>query len=165
MRPVGSRQYGDGDLRKIRAALSVKAVIQHVRENGSRCVGRVPVQFAVGQRLRSGHRPAGNPVLASVVADAMLYARYLRRVPLPDEDVQYSAVAGEVPVEVAATLPRADRGQMRRLERGDLPLVNCVVRDAKQADLAGAPPLRRGPLDAVVVVERLPCREDVQVTR
>ena len=54
---------------------------------------------------------------------------------------------------------------MRRLQRGDPPLVHRVVRDAAQANLAVAPGLRARPLDAVVEVTRLLRREDIEHAR
>src|SRR5580658_1971657 len=97
------------------------------------------------------------------LADAVLDAGHLRRVPLPDEHVEDAAVPGEVAVEVAAALPRADRGQVRRPQRCDLPLVDRVVGDTEQPDLPRAPGLDSGPLDALVVIAGLPRREDVEV--
>ena len=74
-------------------------------------------------------------------------------------------MAAELAVIVRRTLPDAQRGEMRRLERADLPLVHRVVGDAVDADLAVAPRLRAGPLDASVEVLRLARRPDVEVTR
>src|SRR5205085_446758 len=64
-------------------------------------------------------------------------------------------MARAVAVGVVPALPGADGGEVRRLRGGGAPLVARVVRDAVHADLAGAPGLRRGPLDAEVEVARL----------
>ena len=71
----------------------------------------------------------------------------------------------EVAVIVRGALPHADRRQMRRLQRGDMPLVHGVVGDAVEADLAVAPRLRRGPFDAVVEVLGLARRPDLHHAR
>jgi len=70
----------------------------------------------------------------------------------------------EVAIVVGGALPDADRAQVRRLERRDLPLVHRVVGDAVQSDLAGAPRLPRRPLDAVVEVLGFARRPDVEMT-
>src|SRR3990170_3637070 len=54
---------------------------------------------------------------------------------------------------------------MRRPQRADLPLVHRVVRDAVDADLAAAPGLCAGPLDAIVKVPRLTRRPAVEHAR
>lgn len=69
------------------------------------------------------------------------------------EDVgQDAAVVGPVAVDVHRALPGHDRGQVRWLQSGHVPLVDGVVGDAEQTDPAGAPRLDAGPLNAVVVV-------------
>jgi hypothetical protein len=69
-----------------------------------------------------------------------------------------------VAVPVGRALPDAHGGEMRRLQRGDVPLVDAVVRDAVEPDLAVRPRLNTGPFDAVVEVLRLPRREMIDIT-
>src|SRR5262245_62989541 len=85
----------------------------------------------------------------------MLHARHLARVPARQEVAENTAVTGELAVIVGGAVPDAQRGEMRRLERGDLPLVHGVIGNAVDADLAVAPRLRARPLHALVEVLRL----------
>ena len=62
-------------------------------------------------------------------------------------------------------LPEADRGEMLGLQRGRLPLVLGVVRDAVQSDLAVRPWLHAGPFDALRQILRLAERPDVDDAR
>src|SRR5439155_2040166 len=48
-------------------------------------------------------------------------------------------------------------------EGADLPLVHSVIRDAVDADLAVAPGLRAGPLDALIEILRLARRPHVEI--
>src|SRR5271165_6088892 len=127
-----------------------------MRQHRGGRIGPVGQQFLLGQRLRPGGEAAGGSMPRASLADAMLHAGHLRRVPLTDEDVEDAAVPGEVTVEIAATFPWADRRQVRRLQRGYLPLVDRVVGNAQEPDLPRAPRLRGSPLDALVVVSRFP---------
>ena len=71
--------------------------------------------------------------------------------PQPDEAVLTDAArAHQVPVGVGESFPGADRLQAGRLQCRRLPLRDGQVGHAEHADGAGAPRLRRGPLDQVV---------------
>src|SRR3974377_264913 len=52
---------------------------------------------------------------------------------------------------------------MRRLQCRDVPLINGVIRDAVESDLATRPRSGAGPFDGVVIIERLARREDVEI--
>ena len=56
---------------------------------------------------------------------------------------------------VEHTLPRHNGGQMGRLKRRYLPLLDGEIGDAQQTDLAGRPGLRGGPFDRVIKISRL----------
>jgi hypothetical protein len=68
---------------------------------------------------------------------------------------------GGVAIPVRRALPGADGRQVGRLQGGDLPLVHRVVGDPAQPDLSVTPVLYAGPLDALVEVSRLSCRQGV----
>ncbi len=70
-----------------------------------------------------------------------------------------------VAVPVGGAFPDAHRREMRRLQRRDVPLVDAVVGDAVEADLAVRPGLHAGPFDAVVEVLRLARREVIDEAR
>jgi hypothetical protein len=110
-------------------------------------------QFGLGAGFRAGHRLPGDR--AARAADPMLDHRDLLVVPVAEERGQDGAVVGGIPVEVRSAFPDADRGQVWRLQAGHVPGVHRVVGDAVDADLAGAPRLGGGPLDALVEVAGL----------
>ena len=64
-----------------------------------------------------------------------------------------------VAVPVGGAFPDAHGGEVRRLQRRHVPLVDAVVGDAVEADLAVRPGLHAGPFDAVVEVLGLARRE------
>ena len=74
-------------------------------------------------------------------------------------------MVGHVTVPVGCALPDAHGGQMRRLQRGHVPLVDGVVGDAVEADLAVRPWLCGRPFDAVVQVLGLARGEVVDEAR
>src|SRR5215472_7733201 len=121
-------------------------------------------RFAASSASLSVGGPAtGSPVAA--LAHAVLHARHLARIPARQEVAENAAVTREVAVIVGGAFPDAQRGEMRRLERGDLPLVHRIVGDAVDSDLAVAPDLRARPLHALVEVLRLARRPHVEMTR
>ena len=66
----------------------------------------------------------------------------------------------QVPVRVGEALPRADRLEARRPQRGGLPLRDGQVGHAEHANGAGAPRLCGGPFDQVVDILALLVRPD-----
>src|SRR5262245_52592398 len=66
---------------------------------------------------------------------------------------------GHVAVPVGGALPDAHGGQVRRLQRRHVPLVDAVIGNAVEPDLAVRPGLHAGPLDAVVEILGLARRE------
>src|SRR2546427_678987 len=60
-------------------------------------------------------------------------------------------------------LPDAHRGEVRRLQRGDVPLVDGVIGDAVEPDISVRPGLHARPFDAVVEIRRLARREMVDM--
>src|SRR5262249_11382801 len=71
----------------------------------------------------------------------------------------------ELAVVVGEPLPDAERREVRRPERSDLPLISGEIGDAVEADLTGRPRSRAGPFAAVVEVLRLARRPDVDEAR
>ena len=118
-------------------------------------VHSVALQFLVGHRDGSGHRLAGEAALASSLSEAVLDGLHLEREPLDAELAEDAAVVGGIAVVVGVALPGDDGREVGRAEAGDAPGVDGVVGDAAHTDLATAPGLDGGPLDAVVEVLRL----------
>src|SRR5204862_1728673 len=77
------------------------------------------------------------------------------------ERAEDAAMMRHVAVPIGGALPDAHGGEMRRAQRGDVPLVDAVVGNAVEPDLAVAPGLHAGPFDAVVEVLGLARREVV----
>src|SRR5437773_12419178 len=122
-------------------------------------------QLFFGKRLRSTDKLAGNAAARAALAEAVLHGLHLHVVPVRPEGAENAAVMRHVTVPVSRAFPNAHRGQARRLERRHLPLVDRIVGDAVEPNLAVAPWLDPGPLDAVVKIFSLARREMVDVTR
>ena len=120
-------------------------------------------QFLLGQRARAGDELARDHASGAAFADAVLHARDLARIPARQEVGENAAMTAQLAVIVGRAFPDAQRGEMRRIERRDLPLVHGVVGDAVDADLAVAPGLRAGPFDALIEILRLARRPDVEM--
>src|SRR5581483_12187289 len=103
--------------------------------------------------------------LGATRADAVLHARHLARMPAAQKVAEDAAVPRQFAVIIRRAFPDAQSCEMRRPERADGPLVHRVIRNAVDADLAVAPRLRAGPLDAMIEVERLARRSHIQITR
>jgi hypothetical protein len=71
---------------------------------------------------------------------------------------------GHVAVPVGGAFPDAHGGKVRRLQRRHVPLVDTVVGDAVEPDLAVGPRLHAGPFDAIVEVLGLARREMIDDT-
>ena len=120
-------------------------------------------QLFLAERRRAGHPLAVHAAAIAACAAAVLHAHDLRGKPGAGEGAQDAAVVREIAIVVGGALPDAHGRQVRRLERGHLPLVHGVVRDAVQPDPAVAPRLPGRPLDALVEVLRLAGRPEVDV--
>src|SRR5262249_41176315 len=158
--PVRGGQQRDRDPLPAGGAIAVELAVQRVR--GDLLAEPRPrgLQLGLGAGARAGHRLPRDR--AARAADPVLGPGGLLVVPGPEERAQDAAVVGGVPVEVGGALPDADRGQVRRLQTGHVPGVHRVVGDAVDADLAGAPRLGGGPLDALVEVPGLARGERVE---
>ena len=85
-------------------------------------------------------------------AKTVLHGLHLHVVPVLREGIVDAAVVAEFAIEVGEPFPDADGGEVLGLQARDLPLVDGVVGDAAQADLAVRPGLAARPFDAVVEV-------------
>ena len=85
-------------------------------------------------------------------AGAVLHGLDLHVVPVLPERREHAAVVRHVAIPVGGAFPHAHGGEVRRLQRGHLPLVDAVIGDAVEPDLAVRPRLHAGPFDAVVEI-------------
>ncbi len=120
-------------------------------------------QLLVRQRLVAANQRAGDLAARPPFAQAILHGLDLHVVPVGPERRENSAMVGHVAVPVGRALPDAHRRQMGRLQGRHLPLVDPVIGDAIQPDLAVRPALDAGPLDASVEVARLARREMIDM--
>src|SRR5499433_3492474 len=95
----------------------------------------------------------------AALARAVLHRLHLHVVPVFPERADDAAVMGHVAVPIGRTLPDAHGGQVRRLEARHVPLVDGVIGDAVDPDLAVRPRLRVCPFDAIVEILGLARRE------
>ena len=85
-------------------------------------------------------------------AGAVLHGLDLHVVPVLPERRENAAMMRHVAVPVGGAFPDADRGEVRRLHRGDMPLVDAVIGNSVEADFAVRPGLHARPFDAVVEI-------------
>ncbi len=157
--PIGGRQQRHLDLRPHRRAGAVIVVIERMGEDRAAEIGAVRGEFLLAERLRPAHELAVDRRAAAAFAGAVLHGLDLHVVPVLPERAQNAAVARHVAIPIGRALPNADRREVRRLERGDVPLVDAVIGNAVEPDLAVRPRLHACPFDAVVEILGLARRE------
>ena len=140
---------------------AVKGVVERMRENLAAEIGAVLRKLLLGQRLRPAHELAVDRRAAAAFAGAVLHGLDLHVVPVLPERRENAAVTRHVAEPVGRALPDAHRRKVRRLQRGDVPLVDPVIGDAVEPDLAVRPRLRARPFDAVVEILGLARRKMV----
>ncbi len=162
--PVAGREQRHGDPVPDRRAVAVIGIVERVGQDVAAEFRAVGGELLLAQRLRPAYQLAGYLAARPVGAAAVLHRLDLHVVPVLPEGAEDASVARHVAVPVGCALPDAHGGEVRRLQRGDVPLVDGVIGDAVEADLAVAPGLFGGPFDAVVEILRLARREMVDVT-
>jgi len=158
--PVACGQYRHLDLRPVRVEVAVVIIAERMVSKGLSEVEAPFGELPVGEGVVAADQLAGARVAAACLAGAVLNDETVPAVAEPGED---SAVVGGVAVHVAGSFPNADGGEVRWLECCDLPLGHGVVGDPIQPDLAVAPRLGGGPLDALVEVLGLPLAQRMEV--
>ena len=163
--PVARGKKRHVDFRVIGHALFPVIIHQGVIENVAPEIAPVGSQFLFAQIRGAGNPVAVDATLEAAVALAVLAGDDGLSVPGLGEPAGDAAVVGQVAVEISRPLPDAHGRQVRRLERGHLPLVHPVVGDAVQTHLPVAPGLGARPLDAVVKIPGLARRPNFQIAR
>ena len=159
--PIGRGQQRHGDLVPHRRARLVIVVVERMREDFVAEIAAVFGQFPIGQRHVAAHQFARGATARAALAQSVLHGLHLHVVPVRPKGGQDAAVVGHVAVPIGCSFPDAHRREVRRLQRGDMPLVDAIVRNAVQPDLAARPRLHARPLDAVVEVFGLARRKMV----
>ncbi len=146
-------------------AIAVVAVVERMREQRLGEVDAVALEFVGRERLRPGHEFAGDTAAVAAFADAMLDRPDAEVVHGEREGREDAAVVGVLAVVVGRAFPDAHGGEVRRLQRRDVPLVGGEIGDAVEADLAVRPRLHAGPFDAVVQILGLAHRLRIEEAR
>src|SRR5919197_2272931 len=160
--PCGKKRHRH--LRPYRRARLVVIVIQRMSEDFFAKVAAISAQLCFGERLWSADKLAGTAAAGAALAVSVLYGLYLHVVPVRPEAAENTAVVGHVAIPIRRSFPDAHRGEMRRLKRRHMPLVDSVVRNAVESHLAVAPWLRARPFDAVVEILGLARREVIDIS-
>src|SRR5215475_3887760 len=147
--PIRGRQQGHLDLRPVGKHSLVVLVVHGMSEIGLAEIVAVAAQRFVRERLRSRDPVAVHAAAIALGAQSILNGLDLHVVPVLGKGIVDAAVVAELAIEVGKTLPDADRREMFWLHTRHFPLVDGVVRDATQADLAVRPGLPAGPLNAI----------------
>ncbi len=100
----------------------------------------------------------------AALAGAVLHGLDLHVVPVFPERAENPAVVRHVAIPVGGAFPDAHGRKMRRLQAGDVPLIDGVIGNAVEPNFAARPRLRRGPFDTVVKVFGLARRKMINVT-
>ena len=124
----------------------------------------VPSQLLIRQCFRTGGKLARVGVDVTFLSKAVLYRHYLLLEPVRPEGAQDSPMVGHVPVPIRGPLPGDHGGEMRRLQGSHMPLIDRIIGDSQQADLAVAPGLGARPLDAEVKIAGLSRGEWVDIS-
>ena len=140
-------------------------IVQRMRQHLITEFTALRLQRFVGERLVAAHQRAVGAAAWSALAQTVLHRLHLHVVPVTPERREDAAVVRHIAVPVGGTFPHTHGGQMRRLERGDLPLIDAVVGNAIEPDLAAGPRLHPGPFDALVEISRLARRKRIDEAR
>src|SRR5947207_15271452 len=117
----------------------MELVVEGVGRDLLREIEAARLELLVAQGLRTRDELAVHGASGPALACAVLDADDLLREPEGGKPGWDAAVVGDLAVVVGRTFPRADGGEVRRLQRRDLPLVDRVIRDPGEADLAVRP--------------------------
>ena len=164
--PVGGRKKGHPYLRPDGRALLVILVVEGVLADFIAKVAAIARQLCLRQcARRPAHQAAVHTAAPAALAGPVLHRLHLHVVPILPEGAEDAAMVRHVAIPVGRAFPDAHGGKMWRLQRSDVPLVDCVVGDSVEADLAVAPGLCCGPFDAVVEVLGLARRKMIDEPR
>ena len=139
--PIGGRQKRHFHLRPDRRAGAVIIVIERMGDNVAAEIAAVFRQLLVRQEFRPADQFAVHAASLAALAGAVLHGLDLHVVPIFPERAENAAVMRHVAIPVGGALPDAHRGEMRRLEARHVPLVDAVIGNAVEPDLAVRPRL------------------------
>src|SRR5262249_110924 len=150
--PIGCREKRRLHLRPDRRARLVVIIIERMGDYFSAELTAIFRQLVVGQEFRTADQLAMHTTALTALARAVLHRLDLHVVPVFPKRAENSAVVGHVAIPVGGAFPDAHRRKMRRLQAGNVPLINAVIGNAVQSDFTVGPWLCTGPFDAVVKV-------------
>src|SRR5918993_5707938 len=123
----------------------------------------VSFKLLLRECFRAADEISCHPAAGTVLTQSILYGLYLHVVPIGPERAENASMVRHISVEVGSALPDAHRSKGRRLKGGNLPLIDAIVRDAVETDLAVTPGLCGGPLDALIEISCLTGGEMIDV--
>ena len=136
-------------------------VIERMCKNLAAEIAAVLGELGLGKDFRPADQLAVHAASLAALASAVLHGLHLHVVPVFPERAEDAAVMRHVAIPVSGAFPDAHGGEVRRGKARDVPLVDAVVGDAAQSDLAARPGLHAGPFDAVEKILGLARREMV----
>ena len=163
--PIGGRQERHFHLRPYRRSGVMIIVVERMRRDVGAEIAAVLGELFVGENVRPADQLAMHAASLAALAGAVLHGLDLHVVPILPECGENAAVVRHVAIPVGGAFPDAHGGQMRRLARSHVPLVDAVIGNAVQSDLAVRPRLGAGPFDAVVIILGLARRERIDEAR
>ena len=151
--PVRRREKRYGHFFPLRRTRLVIRIIERMGAYLVAEINAIRCELRVAQKVSSPHISCPVTRLRRPsLAAAILHRLHLHVVPVLPERAQDAAMVRHVAVPVGSAFPDAHGGKMRWLQRCDVPLIDAIVGDAVETDLAGGPRLARSPLDTVIEV-------------
>src|SRR5690242_12772388 len=99
-----------------------------------------------------------SPALASLDS-SVLRGVGLHVVPVLPKCGENAAMMRHVAIPIGGAFPNAHRGEMRRLQRGNVPLIDAVIGNSVEAHFSVGPRLHARPFDRFVKILGLAWRE------
>jgi hypothetical protein len=128
--PIGGGEQRRHHLVPDRRAVAVIFIVERMGPDLPAEIGAVLGQLFFAQRLWPAHQFAVHAAAFAALAGAVLHGLHLHVVPVLPERGENAAVMRHVAVPVGRAFPHAHGGEMRRLQRGDVPLVHAVIGNA-----------------------------------
>src|SRR5262249_56007365 len=97
------------------------------------------------QSFGSAHKFTVNTAALAPLTGAVLHGLNLHVVPIFPERRENATMMRHIAIPVGGAFPDAHCGQVRWLQRSDVPLIDAVVRNPVEPDLTLQPPLRAHP--------------------
>src|SRR5215510_905665 len=125
--PVGGREQRRDDLVPLGRARLVVLVIEGMGYDFGAKVRAVFGEFSVWQRLGSAYQLAVNAAALAPLAGPVLHGLDLHVIPVLPKRRENAAVVRHVAIPVGSAFPDAHSGEVGRLQRSHVPLIDPIV--------------------------------------